>query len=231
MGTSSGMIYHVGSELSSADIKRRANQLMRDAGRSHLAPIGVRQMSRSSRLWTADLGWWLINVEFQPSPYSVGSYLNVGLQHLWIPKAYRVFEYSSRQPIDGYGKFVDFSGDDASAAHAANALARSARVAAEAWLSQLAEDRVHYEWLTAFTHDVWNAVNAAFAHAALDDYAAAAALFGEVAGRVDPGVKWELELGRACDALARMTTTPAAFNAEVSQRIRSARQLLRLPTT
>jgi hypothetical protein len=69
---------------------------MRDAGRSHLAPIGVRQTSRSSRLWTADLGWWLINVEFQPPEFSVGSYLNVGLQHLRIPRDHRVFEYSSR---------------------------------------------------------------------------------------------------------------------------------------
>jgi hypothetical protein len=124
---------------------------MQDAGRSHLTPIGVQQMSRSPRRWTADRGWWLINVEFQPSGCSVGSYLNVGLQHLWIPKDHRVFEYSSRQPVNGYGRFVDLSGDNASAAHAVDALARSARAAAEAWLNQLADDRVHYEWLTAHT--------------------------------------------------------------------------------
>jgi hypothetical protein len=153
----------MGSESATADVKRRASRLMRDAGRSHLTSIGVQQMSRSPRLWTADRGWWLINVEFQPSGYSVGSYLNVGLQHLWIPKDHRVFEYSSRQPIDGYGQFVDLSGDDASAGHAADALARSARAAAEAWLSQLADDRVHYEWLTAHTRGAWDAVNAAFA--------------------------------------------------------------------
>lgn len=221
-------MYRMGSELSSADIKRRANRLMRDAGRSHLIPIGLQQMSGSPRLWTADRGWWLVNVEFQSSGYSVGSYLNVGLQHLWIPRDSRVFEYSSRQPIDGYGQFADLTGDDASAARAANALARAARVAAGAWLSQLAEDRVHYEWLTAFTADVWNAVNAAFAYAALDDHATAAALFGEIASRVDPVVAWQLELGRACEALAQMTTTPDVFNTEVGQRIRSARKILRL---
>jgi hypothetical protein len=128
-------------------------------------------------------GWWLINIEFQPSGYSVGSYLNVGLQHLWIARDYRVFEYSSRQPINGRGQFVDFSGDDASAADAANALARSARTAVEAWLTKLADDRVHYEWLTAFTGNNWDAVNAAFAYVALGDYATAATLFGEVASR------------------------------------------------
>jgi hypothetical protein len=144
-------------------------------------------------------------------------------------KDYRVFEYTSRQPIEGYGQFVDLSGDEASAADAADALARSARAAAEAWLDRLAEDRVHNEWLTASTRDVWHAVNAAFAYAALDDYAAAAALFGEVTNRIDPDVAWQAELGRSCEALAQMTITPDAFKAEVDQRIRSARQILRLP--
>jgi hypothetical protein len=225
------MMTCMGGELGSADVKRRAIRLLRDAGRSHLKSIGLEQTSRSARLWTADRGWWLVNVEFQPSGYSVGSYLNVGLQHLWIPRDYRVFEYSSRQQIEGYRQFVDLSGDDESAAHAAHALAISARGAAEAWLSQFADDRVHHEWLTAFTGGVWDAVNAAFAHAALDDYPAAAALLGEVAGRVDPEVAWQLELGQTCDALVQMTRTPDAFQAEVDQRIRSSRQLLRLPET
>ena len=82
------MMYRVGSELVT-DVKRRAHRLMRNAGRSYLTPIGVKQMTRSPRRWTADRGWWLINIEFQPSGYSVGSYLNVGLQHLWIARDYR----------------------------------------------------------------------------------------------------------------------------------------------
>jgi hypothetical protein len=223
------MMYRVGSELGSADVKRRANRLMRDAGRGYLTPIGVKQMSRSPRFWTADRGWCLINIEFQPSGYSVGSYLNVGLQHLWIARDYRVFEYSSRQPIDGHGQFVVFSGDDASATDAANALARSARTAAKAWLSQPADDRLHYDWLTAFTGKVWDAVNAAFAYAALGDHATAVTLFGEIASRIGPGVERQLELGRACGALAQMAVTPDVFKAEVDRGIRSARQILRLP--
>ena len=142
-----------------------------------------------------------------------------------------MFEFSSRLPIDGYERFVDLSGGDASAADAANAIARSARAATEAWLSQFADDRVHYEWLTAFTSDAWDAVNVAFAYAALDDHATAATLFAEVPSRVDPGIAWQVELGRACDDLAQMTTSPDAFKAEADRRIRSARQLLRLPET
>jgi hypothetical protein len=55
----------------------------------------------------------------------------------------------------------------------------------------------------------------AFAYAALDDHATAATLFGEVASRMDPGVAWQLELGRDCDTLAQLTATPDIFNAEL----------------
>jgi hypothetical protein len=93
------MMSYMDIDLGSAEVKQRANRLMRDAGRRHLTPIGVQQVSRSARVWTADRGSWLINVEFQPSAHLVGSYLNVGLQHLWIPKDYRVFEYG-KPPAD-----------------------------------------------------------------------------------------------------------------------------------
>jgi hypothetical protein len=86
------MMFSTDGESGSADVKRRATQLLRDAARTHLAPVGVQQMSRSPLRWTVDRGWWLINVEFQPSGYLNGCYLNVGLQHLWIRRDHRVFE-------------------------------------------------------------------------------------------------------------------------------------------
>jgi hypothetical protein len=41
-------------ESGSADVKRRATQLLRDATRTQLAPVGVQQMSRSPLRWTVD---------------------------------------------------------------------------------------------------------------------------------------------------------------------------------
>ncbi len=38
-----------------------------------------------SRTWLDDNGWWLAIVEFQPSGFSRGSYLNVGAMWLWRP--------------------------------------------------------------------------------------------------------------------------------------------------
>lgn len=53
------------------------NKILNAAAREVLRPLGFRQRGRS-RMWFEDRGWWLVLVEFQPSQWSRGSYLNVG---------------------------------------------------------------------------------------------------------------------------------------------------------
>ena len=50
-----------------------------------LAPLGLFQKG-SSRTWTDDHGWWIVVIEFQPSGFGKGSYLNVGAMWLWHEK-------------------------------------------------------------------------------------------------------------------------------------------------
>lgn len=57
--------------------------------------MGLFQIGRS-RSWVDDHGWWIINVEFQPSGFSKGSYLNVGVQWLWLRSAGRCFMVGHR---------------------------------------------------------------------------------------------------------------------------------------
>lgn len=52
------------------------------AAREHLRPLGLRQRGRS-RVWLDDQRWWVGVVEFQPSSWSKGTYLNVGAMWLW----------------------------------------------------------------------------------------------------------------------------------------------------
>lgn len=56
-----------------------------------------------SRTWWDDHGWWLVNVEFQPSGFSKGSYLNVGICWLWTaePKPYVSYDLGYRVPGAG----------------------------------------------------------------------------------------------------------------------------------
>lgn len=61
--------------------------------------MGLSQKGRS-RIWLDDQRWWLCVVEFQPSSWSRGSYLNVGCMWLWpvrddisFDEGYRVEEF------------------------------------------------------------------------------------------------------------------------------------------
>src|SRR5262245_19987372 len=53
------------------------------AAKARRAPLGCKRKGQS-RLWISDERYWLITVEFQPSAWSRGSYLNVRPQWLWL---------------------------------------------------------------------------------------------------------------------------------------------------
>ena len=58
------------------------NKIINAAARKILAPEGLFRVG-SSRTWIDDNGYFVIQVEFQPSAYGRGSYLNVGISFLW----------------------------------------------------------------------------------------------------------------------------------------------------
>lgn len=72
-----------------------------------LQPIGFRQKSRS-RIWFADEGLWLSVVEFQPSSWSKGSYLNVAVHWLWGRPPYVL----SFDRVDRVNGFIGFDGPE-----------------------------------------------------------------------------------------------------------------------
>src|SRR5687767_4381931 len=69
--------------------------LITAAAREILRPMGLFQKGRS-RTWLDDQGWWVCVVEFQPSSWSRGSYLNVGCMWLWGVKDYISFDEGYR---------------------------------------------------------------------------------------------------------------------------------------
>src|SRR5215469_14337393 len=75
-----------------------------EAARQALAPLGVTRKGRS-RTWLDDHGWWLGIVEFQPSNWGAGTYLNVGLMFLWQPADYFAFEVGYR--VDSFSRADD----------------------------------------------------------------------------------------------------------------------------
>lgn len=76
-----------------------------------LIPLGVFQKG-SSRLYLDDNGYFFTVVEFQPSSWNCGTYLNIGLTFLWDYNQSDVLYFDfSRQPAARYGKFVEYKNE------------------------------------------------------------------------------------------------------------------------
>jgi hypothetical protein len=89
--------------------------------------MGLSQLGRS-RTWLDDQGWWLGLVEFQPSTWSRGSYLNVGVRWLWNVNDSLSFNFGYR--VEGT-RFVEYQNDEQFAPEARKFAMAAAERAAE----------------------------------------------------------------------------------------------------
>jgi hypothetical protein len=67
------------------------DKIIAKAAKGTLQPLGLRRKGQS-RLWIGDNAWWLTIVEFQPSGFSKGSYLNVAAHWLWSDSGHISFD-------------------------------------------------------------------------------------------------------------------------------------------
>ena len=75
-------------------------RLIATAAKAALQPLGFVRQGRS-RFWFADQRFWIIFADFQPSGWSRGSYLNMGVKWLWQARPTLDINY---RPVD----FVPF---------------------------------------------------------------------------------------------------------------------------
>lgn len=87
-------------------VETNHNKIINQAAKEILKPCGLFQKGQS-RLWVDDNGWFLILVEFQPSAWDKGTYLNVAIHYLWDKKDYLSFDYGHR-----VNEFVAFDGNE-----------------------------------------------------------------------------------------------------------------------
>ncbi|SOD73920.1 hypothetical protein SAMN05892883_3111 [Jatrophihabitans sp. GAS493] len=213
-------------------IKRQAGSALRKAGRAHLTDLDLRPVSSSPRQWVGDRGWWLINVEFQASSWSVGSYLNVGVQYLWSVKDHRTFGHGNpRFPIPGSGQFAELEGDEDQVRAKADSVGSGARDAVLGLIARWPDDNVHLRLLSSdATSGLWQSVDAAVAAALLQQNDQARELFRDLPARLDLSIAWQAELATDCAHLGGLAADPAAFKLEIQNRIEETRRRLKLPS-
>jgi hypothetical protein len=115
------------------------SQLLTEAANRILKPLGFVQKGRS-RFWRDDRGWFVIGVDFQPSSWSGGSYLNVGCNWLWMVQDHFAYDVGGRTE-----PFVKFENRD-QFQDAANIMATQAAVAVESFRKQFPNTRAVYDY-------------------------------------------------------------------------------------
>jgi hypothetical protein len=192
------------------------------AAKAILKPMGCVRKGRS-RTWLDDRGWWLGVVEFQPSGWSKGSYLNVAASFLWDDDDHISFDDMAgekpwRDAIAGES-FLDKATELTTQARAAllELRKRHANVAlSAAWLSQS-------ECFSNWTH-----FHAAIAQGLSGNVGAAQKHF-HAAILSDSEIDWVARLNQRCRSLADLVTDEKRFATTIADTIQRTRERMQLP--
>jgi hypothetical protein len=185
------------------------DRLIKEAAKRHLAPIGGIQKGRS-RIWLVDCGWFAAIVEFQPSSWGQGSYLNVGAHFLWRAANDISFDFGYRK--EGFVEFVD----EEQFAPEAESLARRAADEVGLLRSKLNSPLVIHSMTPKNTGEEW-----------IDRFHRGVSL--GLAGRADDAA---FVLGSANEEsalLIPLLADAAAFEARVVEQIKARRAALNFP--
>jgi hypothetical protein len=196
------------------------DRIIAAAAKAELGPLGFRRKGRS-RTWIADHGWWATVVEFQPSAWSKGSYLNVSAHWLWSPHDFISFDFGNR-----VHEFIEYTSDDEFAIAAAG-LAQMAAGEAMKLAGLFPSVEAAAVVLLARERETgrggWPACNAAIAAGLVGLTADAEEMFACTADTT------KVALAQTVDELAPLAIEPPRFRAAIAEMIATHRALLRLP--
>ena len=199
-----------------------ASKLISAAAREVLAPMGLRQKGRS-RIWIDDHCWWLGIVEFQPSSWSKGSYLNVAVMWPWFEQDYLAYNESVR-----LSEHVEFE-NEAQFSAAARTLAKAAAAQISEYRAEIRSIRDAARRLGARSgapiwHDYFSGVSCGL----IGDTPRARRSFDHVL-KAEASQDWVQRLMVATRRLDALLDDPVGFREHVEQIVRACRAQLGLP--
>jgi hypothetical protein len=190
------------------------------AAKSVLAPLGCVRKGRS-RVWLDDHGWWVGVIEFQPSGFSKGSYLNVAASYMWTPRTNQ-----SAWTFDAL--IMNSKPWRAVVGESFSTQAMELAVMARAALAELREKHralaVAADWLASkeLRGTLWHEYNLGVAFGLAGSMERARRYFQLV---VDPSPKsqWIEALAHESQNFAALVDDPVAFRAAVLRRVQETR--------
>jgi hypothetical protein len=199
------------------------SKLLAAAARDVLGPLGLFQKGRS-RTWLDDRGWWLCVVEFQPSSYSRGSYLNVGCMWLWRVKDYISFDEGHR--VEGFAEFRD----EAQFAAVAKSLAERAALEVLRYRELFASvHKVCAYYVQHQPNGLWPTFHAAVACALDGRSRGARQLFQQITDAKEDDATWTTSARAEARKLCAIAGDVPHFRDVVAESVRRARAIAALP--
>jgi hypothetical protein len=204
------------------------DRIIADAGKAALGSLGFKRKGRS-RTWLADHGWWLTIIEFQPSAWSRGSYLNVAAHWLWSEVGTLSLDFGGR--VTEHVEYLT----DAQFTSAAAQLARSAAIEAQRLdetfesLSKAAKVLLKEAQTKSgqpHLHPGWSDYNAGVAAALVGRLDEAKKMFTRITDSPAPPGS---VLHPAAERIAQLLSDPVTLREEVISLIKRQREALRLP--
>ncbi|MGW7445997.1 hypothetical protein [Kitasatospora sp. NPDC054795] len=202
-----------------------ASRLVTQAARDVLRPLGLRQRGRS-RTWIDDRGWWLGVVEFQPSSWSQGSYLNTAVMWLWQDCDRLEFHVGGREA--GHEAFEDeerFTPLAAGLAHRA----ADRIVEYRARFADLPSTARHLTAHPARRGNPWDNYHAGIAAGLAGDAATARDRLTRAVQQLSgTDIPWMVDAHRSALELRDLAEDTGALHAWAAERISSCRRRLKL---
>jgi hypothetical protein len=198
------------------------NKIIDQAAKKILKPLGCAQKGKS-RTWLDDQRWWVGGLEFQPSSWSRGSYLNVGAMWLWNAKDYLSFDDGYR--VDSFHAYRD----DEQFSEAAVALAeRAAEEVLKLRQAFGSIGSVARHLAAKQQKSVWDHFHSAIAAGLAGDVERAQAEFSAVAA-APVHAPWVATLQEKAAALSPSSASTESMRRAVADEIADARGRLKMP--
>ncbi len=201
-------------------------RLIAAAASAALAPVDCFRRGQS-RVWLSDERYWVIMIEFQPSGFSQGSYLNVGASWLWYEKKSGGLNFNAGDRIDDAG-FAPFESKEQFRPLIGAMAMRAAQEVLAIRTKFSSIDAISRYLNTKPQFPVWGYFHSAVAAGLNGEVESSRAYFGKLLA-LPISADWHADVHAEAARLAETVNDPGRFRCTVEDVVRRRRMGARLP--
>ena len=201
------------------------NKLIAQVAKQTLLPAGLKRKGKS-RLYYDDNGWWCTIIEFQPSGFSKGSYLNVGVCWLLYEQNYWSFDIVSQE--GSARRFADAE-NETEFANAIFEKAMRAKEIVESNREKFSTISKAHEYYQSIKRSSWDYYYAAVIAGMNHQFAVAEENFNSWLAYPET-TDWQREANSRVRKLMELFNRPKEFAEAIVQIVLNSRNLHRLET-